>query len=398
MFFFGIYFLVIFLMLYLRNKKNLYFYPKPKGYPTISILVPAYNEQDSIENTLNALLDAEYPKGKKEIIVINDGSKDRTVEIVKRIMKNHKEIQLLDKPNSGKANSLNEGIKLAKGELIAVVDADSYPERDGLIKMVGFFEEEGVAAVTSRVLVKNKVNFLERFQAFDYAVIAWGRKILDFIDSVYVTNGPLSIYKKSVVEEVGGFDAKNLTEDIELTWNILSHGYKTRMSYSAVVYTTVPSKLKQWVNQRVRWNLGGIQTLNKYKSFCFKGTNAFGYFVISYVALAFFLALIGFALVFRWLFLKVYFYIQTLPFLVQGYNPFEFFQFNFLVTILFILSAIFFILSFAYYLFILKDTNLEGKGILTVIIYNFLYRPLYLIPLVLALYRIQKGDLRWYTK
>ncbi|VVB77756.1 Glycosyltransferase AglI [uncultured archaeon] len=399
MFFFGIYFLLVFLMLYFRNKSALYFYPEPKKFPSVTFLVPAYNEESSIGNTLKALLEIDYPKDKKEIIVINDGSHDRTAEITREFMKKHKEIKLLDKKNSGKADSLNQGIKIAKGELIAVSDADSYPEKDSLKKMVGFFEQEDdVAAVTSRVLVKNKTNFLEKFQAFDYAVIAWGRKILDFIDSVYVTNGPLSIYRKNVLNEVGGFDPKNLTEDIEVTWHILSRGYKTRMSYPAIVYTSVPSKLKQWVNQRVRWNLGGLQTLNKYKSFCFKGKNAFGYFVISYVGLAFFLALVGFILMFRFIFLKTYFYLWTMPFLLKGYNPLEFLGFNFLVTILFILSSLFLLLSFVYYFLILKDTNLRAKGILTVIIYNFIYRPLYLIPLILAMYRLKKGNLGWYTK
>lgn len=398
MFFFGIYFLLIFLILYLRNRKLMNFYVKPTKFPLISILVPAYNEENTIENTINALLKVDYPKNKKEIIVINDGSTDRTAEIVGRMMKKYKEIRLLNKKNSGKANSLNQGIKIARGELLAVVDSDSSPMKDSFMKMIGHFENPKVGAVTSRVLVKNKKNFIEKFQAFDYAVIAWGRKILDFIGAVYVTNGPLSIYRTSVVRKLGGFDPKNLTEDIEITWNILSHGYETRMSYSAIVYTSVPSKLKTWVNQRVRWNIGGIQTINKYKKYVFRGTNAFGYFVVSYVSMAFFLAVIGFLLVARWVGMKLYYYFFSLPLIFQGYNPFDFIHFNFSITILTILGAIFLGLSFIYYMFILKDVNLKRKGILTTIIYNFIYRPLYLIPLLVALYRLKKGDVRWFTK
>ena len=398
MFFFGIYFLLLFILLYYENRKQLYSYPVPKRFPTITIITPAYNEEDSIANTLKALVELDYPSEKKEIIVVNDGSHDRTVEIVKNLMKNHKEIRLLDKKNSGKADSLNQAIKMSKGELIAVVDSDSYPLKDSLIKMVGYFEEKNVAAVTSRVLVTNKTNFIEKFQAFDYVVIAWGRKILDFVGCVYVTNGPLSIYRRSQVLEVGGFDKNNITEDIEITWHLLSKGYETKMSYSTAVYTIVPSKIKQWVNQRIRWNIGGLQTLYKYRSSFLRGRNLFGYFVISYVSLAFFLAFIGFLLMFRYLALKFSSYAFSIPYILKGYNPFEFIEFNLPLTILFILGILFLTLSLVYYKLALKNSDIKAKSIMSILIFIFIYRPLYLIPYLISIYRIIKGDVRWYTK
>ncbi|OIO40843.1 hypothetical protein AUJ62_03975 [Candidatus Pacearchaeota archaeon CG1_02_32_21] len=399
MFFFGNFFLVMFLLLYARNRKSLFDYPKPEKYPGITFLVPAYNEGESILGTLKALIDVDYPKDKKNILVVNDGSSDNTSEIVKKFMKSHKEIILFDKPNSGKADSLNQALKKVTTELFAVVDADSYPDKEAVMQMVGYFEsDESIAAVTSRVLVKNRRNFIEKFQAVDYAIIAWGRKILDFVDSVYVTNGPLSIYRTEFVKKVGGFDPKNLTEDIELTWNLLSHNYKTKMSYSAKVHTVVPNSLKQWIKQRVRWNLGGIQTVYKYRSKIFRGENIFGYFVVTYVALSFILALIGFLLVARFVFLKVYFYLLSMPFIAKGYGLINFLDVDFTFGLLFIMGGMFFILSFVYYKISIKNDDLESKSILTILIYLMIYRPLYLIPLLTALYKIAKRDIGWYTK
>ncbi len=399
MFFFGIYFLSLFLLLYYKNHKSLYDYPKPKKFPYISFIVPAYNEEDSIESTLTALLAVKYPEGKKEILVVNDGSKDKTAEIVRKFAKKYKEIRLLDKPNSGKADSINQALKIIKGELVAITDADSYPEPDSLIKMIGYFEEDKeVAAVTSRVLVKNKNNFIEKYQDFDYCVIAWGRKILDYINCVYVTNGPLSVYKTKIIKNIGGFDTKNLTEDIEITWRLLSKGYKTKMSYSTKVYTTVPSKFKNWINQRTRWNIGGLQTVNKYKRFFFRGENLFGYFVISYVSLAFLLSLVGFFLLVRYLWIKGSLYLFSLPQILQGYNPFTIIEFNFFFSLLFIMGAFFFILSFIYYKLAIKDSDLKNKGILKILTYVFIYRPLYIIPYLISLFKLAKGDIRWYTK
>ena len=398
MFFFGVYFLSLLIILYLRNKDKINFYPEPKEFPTITFITPAYNEQDSIASTIKALLELDYPKEKKEIIVVNDGSKDKTAEIVKEFAKRYPEVILLDKLNSGKADSLNQAIKLAKGELIAVVDADSYPKKDSVRKMVGFFEDKQVGAVTSKVLVKNENNLIERYQAFDYVVVAWSRKILDFIGCVYVTNGPLSIYRKNALKLAGGFDPKNMTEDIEVTWHLLSLGYKTKMSYSAEVYTTVPSKIGQWIKQRTRWNIGGLQTINKYKSFFFQGENLFGYFILSYVSLSFFLAFIGFLLLLRYVIKKAIFYFGLMPFIIKGYNPFGMVEYNFFISFLFIMGASFLITSIIQYKFALKNADIKNKGIFSILVYIFIYRPLYLIPYLKAIFNIIKGDVRWYTK
>lgn len=400
MFFFGIFFVLIFLLIHFRNKKELSDFPKPIKFPTVSFLVPAYNEEKNLENTVNCLLKVDYPKSKKEIIIINDGSKDNTLKVARRLEAKHKgQIKVIDKPNSGKANSLNIAIKHASGELIAVVDADSYPEKAALTRMVGYFDEKEVAAVTSRVLVKNKNNFLSRFQILDYSIIAWTRKLLDFVDSVYVTNGPLSLYRRNIVLKLGGFDPKNLTEDIEITWHILSAGYKTRMSYSAIVYTIVPIKLNQWIKQRVRWNLGGIQTVKKYWRFMFNNPgNMFGSFVIPYVFSSFILAIIGFLLFSRYLWIHIPYQALSIYYAFKGYEYFNYIEFNFFLTLLFLLTILFFMLSILYYKQGFKNSQTGNKSILKILAYSMIYRSLYILPLIIALYKLARGDLNWYTK
>lgn len=399
MFFFGIYFILLFVILHFQKGKYLYDYPKAKKFPSVSFITPAYNEEDSIIETLKSLLKVDYPEGKKEIIVINDGSTDKTKEVIEKFIKKHPEIIFLDKKNSGKADSLNKAINLAKGELVAVVDADSHPVKDSLKKMVGYFEEdEKMAAVTSKVLVKNKNNLMEKFQDIDYVVIAWTRKILDFIDCVYVTNGPLSVYRKSLVKKIGGFNTKVITEDIEITWNFLSKGYKTKMSYPAVAYTKVPSTLSAWINQRIRWNIGGLQTLDIYKKFIFRGKNLFGYFVITYVSLSFILSFLGIFLLFRFLYFLLAPSLVSIPYLFQGYNPFIYLDFYFPFTILLILGLSFLGLSLIYHKIALKNSDLEKKGIITIFKYAFFYRALYMIPLIVSLYKMARGNIGWYTK
>lgn len=399
LFFFGIYFLMLFVLLSTRNKKLIHEYLPLKTFPHISVIVPAYNEESTIIGTLKAVISVDYPENKKEIIVINDGSTDNTEEVIKEFMKSHSQIKLLNKSNSGKADSLNQAVKIAKGELIAIVDADSFPRRDSFQKMIGFFEDdEKIAAVTSRILVKNRKNFVEYFQDFDYTVIAWDRKILDFINCVYVTPGPLSIYRKSVLTKVGGFDKKNLTEDIEITWNLLSKNYKTKMAYSAETRTLTPDNFRQWVKQRIRWNLGGWQTLFKYKKFFFKGETFFGYFIMNYMLMTFFLSLIGIMLLLRFIIIKSKLYFFSIPFILKGYNPFLFIRFNFSLTILLILGLVFFIMSTIYYKYVIKDTEMESKGILNILIYTLIYRTLYIIPFIMALFKLLRGDIRWYTK
>jgi len=192
-------------------------------------VVPCYNGEESIAKTIQALLDSDY-KNLKKIIVVDDCSTDNSYEIIKKFAEKYSKVLAVKTPkNTGKAGGAkNYGAKFVNTDLIGFTDADSYPQESAIRKMIGFFDNEKTGAVTSMVLVKKREKLIEKLQAIEYKIIAFTRRLLGFVDAIYVTPGPLSIYRKSVFEEVGGFDEKNLTEDIEITWHLILKKYKLK--------------------------------------------------------------------------------------------------------------------------------------------------------------------------
>ncbi|GBE20529.1 MAG TPA: glycosyltransferase family 2 protein [Candidatus Pacearchaeota archaeon] len=400
--FIALYMFFFYIILILKNRGKMFDYPKPNKTYKVSVLVAAYNEEGTIKGTIESIINSDYDKEKIEVIVINDGSKDGTSKIVRKLMTKYSNLVLIDKEkNTGKADSLNQGIKKSTGELIAVVDADSYPKEDSIMKLTGFFDDKKVGAATSAVLLKHKKKFIEKIQAIEYVVLAWTRKLLDFLDAVYVTNGPLSMYRKEALIKANGFDPKSVTEDIEITWHILSLGYKTKMCLDAIVYTSAPNKFKRWYRQRERWGIGGIQTIIKYKwTFFRKGL--LGYFVLPFVSFIIFLSmfafLFGLYLIFRSLlsiFLSAkYSYTSKVVLLRMqdiNLNP------SILLFFLFVL----FTTSWIYNRFILmsmkhKDiAEQEFWKVFNRFFYILIYLTLYPVVWFTSVYRIIKGDLKW---
>jgi biofilm PGA synthesis N-glycosyltransferase PgaC len=389
-----------FIILNIRNRKNMFSYPESSKIYSITFLIPAHNEEDSIEETVNHVVNLDYPKEKLEIIIINDGSTDKTAGIIKKLLKKYKNLKFLNnEENIGKAESLNRGIKIAKGELVAVTDSDSFPSEDSLKKMTGFFEDSEMGAVTSFVTVRNQEkNYLTRTQAIEYIILGWTRKLFDFINSVFVTNGPLSIYRKEYLLKVGGFDKNTVTEDIDITWNLLSNGYKTAMCLDARVSTVVPEKMKKYYNQRVRWGLGGLQVISKYKKTFFK-KGVFGMFVLPFVSFSIFMSF--FVLCF-----STYLTIKSLTenLLITTYSTysgasiFHFENINFYPSILLFYILVLFISSIIYYKYILsriknKENNI--KNFFNLLFYILVYLSIYMFIWIPSIYRYLKKDNRW---
>lgn len=257
-----------YLLFYLENRKKVFRDPKPpKKLPKVSILVPAYNEEKTIASTLKSLLSLDYPKNKLEIIAINDGSTDKTLEIMKKFRKYG--IKIIDKPNGGKASALNAGLKKAKGEIIVCMDADSIVKRDALKKTIGYFNDPKVGAVASSLKVYKPKTFWQRMQAVEYFYNIFLRKVLALMDSVFVVPGPFGLYRKEALERVGGWDEKNITEDMELTFRLQKAGYKIETCLNSIVYTKTPETFKRLIRQRVRWYRGFIITSREYKEMFF---------------------------------------------------------------------------------------------------------------------------------
>lgn len=247
---------------------NLYFHrkelknPEWRGeYPLVSVIIPAYNEEKTIEKTIQSVLELDYPKNKLEIIVVDDGSKDKTAEIAKNVSKR---VRVFSKPNGGKASALNYGIARAKGEFIAGLDADSFVTPSALKKMLGYFNDKEVMCVTPALNVYNPKTFLQKLQHAEYLFGIFLRKIFSLSDAVHVTPGPFSIFRKEFFEKYGGYEEGNLTEDFEIALRLQSYHYKIRNSVDAVVYTVAPARFMPLLRQRRRWYVGQAQNLKKY--------------------------------------------------------------------------------------------------------------------------------------
>jgi cellulose synthase/poly-beta-1,6-N-acetylglucosamine synthase-like glycosyltransferase len=228
----------------------------------VSIIVPAYNEEKVIARTIEALLEADYPR--KEIIVVDDGSTDRTFEIASRYSKLG--VKVCHKENGGKSSALNFGLRFARGEIIVTVDADSIVGRDALKEIVKSFRNKNVGAVCGNIKVLNTVNWLTRCQALEYVVsINLFRRAFDLFGAVTVVPGALGAFRRSMLEAGGLYDKDVVTEDFDVTIKTLKSGSIVQASSSAVAYTEAPQTLKDLYRQRIRWYRGNFQTIIKHK-------------------------------------------------------------------------------------------------------------------------------------
>ena len=270
--------LLIGLLLFKRNEIQKV--PPPlASLPCVSIIVPAYNEEKTIANTVLSSLALNYPKEKLEIVVVNDGSKDRTKDICE-VFEKRGEIILVNQKNAGKGAAMNAGVRAANGEFVVCLDADSEPHPDALMKMLCHFTSDDVACVTAAMKVKNKKEFLSGTQAIEYVFSIILRKLLSFVNAIVVIPGPFSIYKKSILQKVGGFDEYNLTEDNEIALRFLDRGYRIHNCIDGYVHTLAPTTLSSLYKQRLRWNRGNIENCIKYKHLFFNPRNPYVGFLI----------------------------------------------------------------------------------------------------------------------
>lgn len=262
--FIGLFMAVLVTLIYLKNLAGISAQKKMKSAwePEVSVLIPAFNESKYIAKCIESVLALEYPGEKLEVIVLDDGSTDNTAEIARRYGKQG--VRVISKENSGKADSLNKGIKIAKGELIATLDADSYVSPHSLGRMLAHFDSKGVAAVASAVKIREARNIVEEVQRIEYLYALFSRKIVNFINAVQVTPGPFSVFRRDVLLKVGGFDTKSLVEDQEIALRLQKGGYRINSSMDTDVYTEIPHGFFELMKQRTRWQRGGFWNSVKY--------------------------------------------------------------------------------------------------------------------------------------
>lgn len=398
--FIGLYMLSLFVLIYLANRKKMFFYPKGKPEP-VSVVMPCYNESATIGRAIESLLALDYPKEMIEIIVVDDKSSDNSVEVVRKYVQKYKNVKLIiNKKNSGgAAEPTNIGVRAAKYGYIAVADADSLPDKDAIHKMIGFLQEnKKVGGVTCSVMVKNPETFMQKLQAIEYTVIGFSRKLLDCVGAVYVTPGPFALYRKSILVKIGLFDPKNLTQDIEIVWRMLSKGYAARMSLDARVYTFAPKKIGEWWRQRIRWNIGGTQTLLKYKHLVFR-KGMLGNFIIPFFSASLFIGIVGLGifsylwsrrLFIRYLTTKYSIYADATILRLQDLT-FAPSILNFFGIILFVLGAVFTLFG----LWMMKDLRRKHTTLVNIAFYMIVYLSVYPFIMITSLFKLATGRYSW---
>ena len=267
----SLYFAVFWFLVFLdsepkKRKKPL------KEHPFVSVIIPAYNESSRIKKTIGSVLRLDYPKEKLEIIVINDGSADNTKQVVEKVIKENKtfDIRLLNKKNKGKGAALNDGLRLSRGEFFICLDADSHVRKDALKKMLPHFSDENVAAVLPVLKVRKPKNLIQKMQWFEYIINMFYKELMGKLDCIHVAPGPFSVYRKSILVKLGGFDEDgNLTEDLEIALRLQKHHYKIIQILDTEVYTAAPTTLKALYKQRNRWYKGAVNNAINYRKLLF---------------------------------------------------------------------------------------------------------------------------------
>lgn len=269
----------------------------PTTYPRISVIVPAYNEENVIRTTIESLLSTDYPD--KEIIVVDDGSKDGTLAIA---MQYKTRVKVIHKENGGKASALNQGLLYATGDIVTIVDADTIIGNSSLKHIAASMAQENVVAVAGNVKIRNKMNWLTWCQALEYlSGIQIMRRGLDYFGAITIVPGALGAFRKKKLEEAGTYHKETLVEDFDATMKVLRSGMIVNGSNAATAYTQAPQALGDFYKQRKRWYRGNLQVLRRHSDILFNPR--FGYLHrLSYPLMALHMLVIPVASLMLWIF------------------------------------------------------------------------------------------------
>jgi len=240
-------------------------------YPSCSILIPAHNEAMVIGDTIESMLKIVYPEDKLQIIVINDGSTDNTKKIIESYAEKDSRVQLFDIPKGeggkGKSRTLNIGMSAAKGEIIAVYDADNTPDKDSLRYLVAqLIQHKELGAVLGKFRTVNKdKNWLTKFINIEtlsfQSMLQAGRWQMHNIATLPGTN---FVMWNWLIKKLNGWDEEALTEDSELSIRIYQEGYKIKFIPYALTYEQEPESWRVWIKQRIRWVRGNNYVISKF--------------------------------------------------------------------------------------------------------------------------------------
>ena len=237
-----------------------------RGLPpaSVSVIIPAFREEQVIVRTIQAILDQHQPG--LEVLVIDDGSPDRTAEVAREVFGDRPDVRIFRKPNGGKASALNFGLARATGEIVVALDADTIFAPDTIGKLLEPLADPRVGAVAGNAKVGNRINLVTRWQAIEYVTSQnIDRRAFALLNCITVVPGAVGAWRRSLVESVGGFSDDTLAEDQDLTLSLLERGWRVAYADRAIAYTEAPDTLASLSKQRFRWSFGTLQCVWKHR-------------------------------------------------------------------------------------------------------------------------------------
>jgi len=270
--FLSVYVQVFFLVTFLERRKNILVRSKPielKEYPGVTIIIPCYGAEKTITGTINSLLDLDYPKDKLKLIIIDDGSKDATWQVIQKFEENEN-IKIFHKENGGKYTALNMGLKETDTPFVGCLDPDSFVDSQALKRIMTYFNDPETMAVAPSIVVDKPKNIIQGAQKAEYDMAIYNKKMLAFLGGIHVAPGPFSIFRKKVFDDLGPYRHAHNTEDQEIALRMQENHYKIDHCPDAYVYTIAPNTVKKLYRQRLRWIYGFIRNAIDYKRIFFK--------------------------------------------------------------------------------------------------------------------------------
>ena len=236
----------------------------PDYLPQVSVLIPAYNEEDVIVQTVTAALGADYPN--KEVIVVNDGSTDRTEELLEETFGTDGRVRIIHQINGGKPAALARALEAASSPMVVTIDADTVIDRDAIRKLVRDFADPRVGAVAGNVKVGNRTRWLTRWQALEYITSQnMEKRAFDLLNCIPVVPGAVGAWRVEAIAAAGGFTADTVAEDTDLTIAIRRAGWRISYDEEAIGYTQAPETAGALMGQRFRWTFGTLQSVWKHR-------------------------------------------------------------------------------------------------------------------------------------
>lgn len=237
--------------------------PAPERLP-VSVLIPAFNEEVVIVRTVERILASDYPG--IEVIVVDDGSRDRTAEVLHARFDGEPRVAIVTTANGGKASALNVGLARASGEIVVALDADTLFGTTTISRLARWFVDPTVGAVAGNAKVGNRINTITRWQALEYIVAQnLERRALAALGTLTVVPGAVGAWRRSVLLDLGGFPLDTLAEDQDLTIAVQRVGFHVLFDSTAIARTEAPATFRGLARQRFRWAYGTLQCLWKYR-------------------------------------------------------------------------------------------------------------------------------------